>query len=624
MLRGRAKTIFVVLAICTVLALAAGSASAAVKNMLVGKEQCAVAVKPQSVMAAWSVFEKGGNAFDAIVAEQAVNGLCNASANMVCGADVQVNVYVAAEKRVYAIDGEGRAPMLATIDWYNKNNDGQIPISDGLLCGTVPGIVDTWCLLLDKWGTWTLTDCLAEAIKYAEQGWPDTSFPSGSKLAKYPSSVAAFDLNKDGSSKLKPYDLIKYPQVAVTLRKLCAAEQAALKAGGSRHDGLMAARDRFYKGDIAKEMGEFSEKNGGLFRYEDFAQYHARIWDPIYIDYKGYRVYSNTNASNGPTVLCWLNMLKNFDLKSMKHGSVEYLHTMIETGKLAYADRLWLGDLDYYPVPYKGLLSEEYGKDRAKLVDPKVASQVVRVGNPWPYQGQPTPPNPWGLTDANRAEGVTAQVATADLVDDSDWAEVHGDTSGVSCADKWGNVIVMTPSLHSGWGTGVAMGNLGFCFNCRGDYYYLDPTHPNALKGGEAPNSTLMTIMVCDSQNRPVMTVASPGGDDQPGIDAQCVVAFIDFGMTIQDAVESNRIDLNAFPSNVWPHTFYPAALGIDARLSRNEDLYQKLLSMGHKVTKSTSEYIGTQHAMAFDYSHPGYTVYMTGIQPGGNWGLAK
>jgi gamma-glutamyltranspeptidase/glutathione hydrolase len=304
--------------------------------------------------------------------------------------------------------------------------------------------------------------------------------------------VFAFDLNPDGTSKIKQWDVIKYPQIAVTMRKLVAAESATLEAGGSRHDALIAARDRFYKGDIAQEIADFSEKNGGLFRYSDFANYHTNIGEPVSVNYRGYNVYSNRNGSQGPTVLFWLNLLENFDLKAMKHNSLAFWHTMVETGKLAYADREWLSDVDYYPVPYKGLLSKEYAKDRAKLVDPAKANNEFRIGNPWPYQGTPTPPNPWGLTDSTKTASVKIASA-ADFVDDTDWAEVHGDTSGVSCADKWGNVIVMTPSLHSGWGTGVVMGNTGVIFNCRGDYYYLDPLHPNALKPGERPCSTLMT-----------------------------------------------------------------------------------------------------------------------------------
>lgn len=582
-------------------------AGAAMKTLKAGTRQAVSMRKPESTAAAWAILEKGGNAFDAIVAGQAVNGIVDPSMNGMLGADMVTTFYVAAEKKVWFLDCEGTAPALATIEWYEENSRGEIPASDGLLSGTVPGIVAGWCYLLDKWGTMTLTEVLEPAIQLAEQGFPSTIWPTADKLMKYPSTVENLVKPNEGA---KPYDLLKFPQIAATMRKLVAAEQAALKAGKSRSEALRAARDEFYKGSIAREMADFSEKNGGLFRYEDFANYEVKLREPAVLDYKGYKVYTQSSSSQGGTVLIWLNILKNFDLKALKHNSVEYLHLLAETGKLAYADREWLADIDFYPVPWKGLLSEEYGKDRAKLVDMTQANNDLRVGNPWPYQGSKTPPNPWGLTDEQQA---AVQVANADVFD----AEfLHGDTSGVSCADRWGNVIVMTPSLHSGWGTGVVMGNTGVIFNCRGDYFFLDPDHPSALRPGSRPRSTLMTTLVCDAQNRPVFTIASPGGDDQPQIAVQAFLNFFEFGMDLQEAIEAPRMDLGSFPGSVFPHPFYAGRVEFESRIPA--DVQEKLAEMGHKVASPPpGPYSkGSQHGLALDYSRPGVVIYFAGADP--------
>ena len=230
-------------------------------------------MRPESTQVAERILRAGGNAFDAAVAAQAVLALVDAPNNGV-GSDAMILVYDTRSQRAYSVNAEGTAPQLATIEWYQAHQAGKIPVSDGLLCGTVPGVVDAWYTLLDRWGTMTFAEVLAPAIEMADGGFVLSEKLAASlrseKLRKYPSSVTTFSLDRTWRAG----DIYRMPQLAATLRRLVEAEKAA--SGNGRNAALKAARDRFYQGDIAREMAAFSEQNGGLFRYEDFATYTRR------------------------------------------------------------------------------------------------------------------------------------------------------------------------------------------------------------------------------------------------------------------------------------------------------------------------------------------------------------
>jgi gamma-glutamyltranspeptidase/glutathione hydrolase len=294
-----------------------------------GRTQAAASMKPEATRAAERILQAGGNAFDAAVAGQAVLGLVDAASNGV-GSDAVILVYDAKAKTVVSINAEGTAPRLATIEWYQKNLGGKLPQSDTLLSGTVPGVVDAWYTLLDRWGTMTFAQVLQPAIDMAENGFPigermARDIAGSQKLKKYPTSVKVYF---PGGAAPKPGDIFKNPDLARTLRKLVDAEKES--AGKGRHEALKAARDRFYKGDIARAMAKFSEEQGGLFRYEDFASYTDEVETPVSVDYRGYRVYKNPSASQGPTELIALNLLEGYDLKALGHNSPDYIHTSIE------------------------------------------------------------------------------------------------------------------------------------------------------------------------------------------------------------------------------------------------------------------------------------------------------
>jgi gamma-glutamyltranspeptidase/glutathione hydrolase len=532
------------------------------KQLVRGTDYAAASMAPQATLTAEHVLRAGGNAFDAIVAGQAVLGLVQPSLNGL-GSDATLLIYDAKAQKVWSLNAEGTAPKLATIEWYKANQGGKIPVNDSLLSGTVPGVVDAWTIMLSKWGTKTYAELLAPAIELAERGVPIGGRGMNSNaFKKYPSSLKLF-APPDGTS-WKDGQLWKNPDLARTLRRLVEAEKQASAQG--RVAGLKAARDRFYKGDIAREMAKFSEENGGLFRYEDFAQYTAKLEEPVSIQYRGYTVYKNASASQGPAELFALNILEGYDLKKMGLNSADYIHTSAEAIKLAMADRdTYLGDMDFIKIPYTGLLSKAYAAERRKLIDPAKASLDFRPGDVTPYAGESYQP-------AEHPRDVDMRGN----------ADHNGDTSYIAVVDQARNMISFTPSLHSAFGTKVAIAGLGFIFNCRGDYYSLVPGHANALAPGKRPRSTLQGTLVM-KDGKPFMITGSPGADDQCMRTIQTLLNVVDFGMNVQQAIEAPRWATRSFPASPFPHTMYPGDLWMESRIS--DAIRDDLAKRGHKVT---------------------------------------
>jgi gamma-glutamyltranspeptidase/glutathione hydrolase len=312
-------------------------------------------------------------------------------------------------------------------------------------------------------------------------------------------------------------------------------------------------------------MARFSEDSGALFRYEDFANYQAKVEEPVSVNYHGYTVYKNPSASQGPSELMALNLLEGYDLKKMGHNSADYIHTSAEAIKLAMADRdTYLGDADFISIPYRGLLSKEYAASRRALIDPAHASTEFRPGDVSPYAGP-------DYKTVNRPRDLTLGTN----------ANHTGDTSYIAVIDRDRNMISFTPSLHSGFGTKVVVGNLGFVFNCRGDYYSLTPGHANALEPGKRPRSTLQGTLVL-KDGKPFMVTGSPGGDDQCMRTMQTFLNVVDFGMNIQQAIEAPRWSTRGFPASPFPHTMYPGDLWIEGRIPTA--IRDALAARGHKV----------------------------------------
>lgn len=557
-----------------------------------GTQYAVSSMRQEATRAAARILESGGNAFDAVVAGQAVLALVNPESNGL-GADAVILVYDAAEKKVYSINAEGTAPKLATIEWYNENNGGKIPDSDGLLCASLPGVIDAWYLMLDRWGTMTFAQVLEQAIDVAENGFPmgdglARAIAGSKKIQKYPTSKKLYF--PDGTAP-HPGDIFRNLDAARMLRKLVEAEQAM--AGQGRREGLRAARDRFYKGDIAKTMGEFSEQNGGLYRYEDFVAYTAQVETPVSVNYRGYEVYKNPSSSQGPAELFLLNILEGYDMKNLGHNSPEYIHTSAEALKLAFADREMLGDTDFVRVPYEGLLSKAYADERRKLIDSDHASLEIRPGHPEKFMK---------LAATRPHIGHTH-------VGEADYSE--GDTSYIAVVDQDHNMVSFEPSLHSGFGTGIVMADLGFIFNCRGDYYSLTPGEARSLEPGKRPRSTLQSTLVM-KDGQPWLITGSPGGDDQIQRTVQTLMNMIDFGMNVQQAIEAPRWSTRGFASSVFPHNMsHPGDLSVESRIP--EAVQQALQAKGHKLQPIGGWSLGSNAAIAID---PKTGVLSAGADP--------
>ena len=545
-----------------------------------GTRYAVSSMKPEATEAAVRILEAGGNAFDAAVAGQAVLALVNPESNGF-GSDAVALVYNAREKKVHSIDAEGTAPKLATIDWYNKNNGGKIPDSDGLLSASLPGVIDAWYIMLDRWGTMTFAQVLERAIDVAENGYPigdglSRAIVGSKKIQKYPTTMSVYFPNGRAP---QPGEIFRNPGSARMLRKLVEAEKAA--AGKGRHEGLRAARDRFYKGDIARTMADFSEKNGGLYRYDDFAGYTARVETPVSTNYRGYDVYKNTSSSQGPAELFMLNILEGYQLKAMGHNSAEYIHTSAEALKLAFADRELLGDTSFVHIPFEGLLSKTYAAERRKLIESNKASLEIRPGNPEQFMK--------ATEQAPRARGAE--------IGEADYSE--GDTSYIAIVDKDRNMVSFEPSLHSGFGTGVVMGDLGFIFNCRGDYYSLTPGEARSLEPGKRPRSTLQSTLVM-KDGQPWMITGSPGGDDQIHRTVQTLLNLVDFGMNVQEAIEAPRWSSRSFASSVFPHRMSdPGNLSVESRVP--EAVQKALQAKGHKLQTARPWSLGSNAAIVVD-----------------------
>ena len=558
-----------------------GSGAQTMRPVIRGRQAAVSSMKAEATEAARRILQAGGNAFDAAVGGQAALAVTDFPMNGV-GSDAVVLIYNAQEKKVYSVNAEPRAPKLATIDWYEKNNGGKLPDSDGLLAGGLPGVVDAWYIILDRWGTMNFAQVLQPAIELAEDGFPLSERLAGiiaavEKIRKYPTTVKIYLPN---GQPPKAGEIFKNPDLARTLKKLVEAEQES-KAKG-RHEALKAARDRFYKGDLARALAAFSEANGGLFRYQDFADYTAEVETPVSIDYRGYRVYKNPSASQGPTELIALNLLEGYDLKALGHNSADFIHTSVEAVKLAMADReKFLGDMDFIKIPYDGLLSKDYARERRTLIDPQKASLELRPGSPEKFQ--------------NNAAALGGRPVHVTLDGN---ASHDGDTSYIAVVDKDRNMVSFEPSLHSEFGTGVVMGDTGIIFNCRGDYYSLIRGEANALEPGKRPRSTLQSTLVM-KDGQPFMITGSPGADDQVMRTMQTLLNIVDFGMNIQQAIEAPRWSSRAFPASPFPHTMYPGDLSVEARIPLTTQ--QALIARGHKLRVDPPWWIGSNAGILID-----------------------
>jgi gamma-glutamyltranspeptidase / glutathione hydrolase len=535
---------------------------------------------PLTTAAAFSILLKGGNAFDAGVASLIAGGVLEQDLYSL-GGEALVLVYPKKENKVTSIVGQGWAPKAVDVDWYlsrNKTLDGA-----GLDPAVVPGALHAALTVLEKWGTMSFEEVAAPGIGYAENGFPmrNSTAQAIQRQLKFfegwPGNKK-FWLKADGS-QYKPGETIKLPALARTLHRMVEAEKAA-KAKG-RSAGIIAARDRFYKGDIAAEMVAFLQKHGAPFDASDFADYYARIEEPAKTTYRGYTVYKHGFGSQGPVLLQALNILENFDLHAMGYASADYLHTVTEALKLAYADRdSYYADPAFVQVPGEGLLSKAYAKERAALIDPKKASTSFIAGDPTKYDSKV---KQWTFWKANVTDGVTPRTRSGQ---DENSPEIVKDTTHMAVIDRDGNIFDVTPS--GGWVPGaVILGDTGIGMSVRGEQFWLDKTRANQIRPRARPRYTLTPSIVFKG-DVPMMGIGTPGGDNQDQTILQALLSVVDFWNewypNLHGALERPRVQTMHFYGSFWPHTAGFNQLNVEATIP--DAVYNELKARGHDVSR--------------------------------------
>ena len=535
---------------------------------------------PLTTAAAFSILLKGGNAFDAGVASLIAGGVLEQDLYSL-GGEALVLVYPKKENKVTSIVGQGWAPKAVDVDWYlsrNKTLDGA-----GLDPAVVPGALHAALTVLEKWGTMTFAEVAAPGIAYAENGFPirnSTVRTIRSQLKFLESWPAnkAYWLKPDGS-QYRPGETIKLPTLARTLKRMVDAERAA--KGRGRAAGIVAARDRFYKGDIAKEMVAFLQKHGAPFDASDFADYYARIEEPAKTTYRGYTVYKHGFGSQGPVLLQALNILENFDLQKMGYASADYLHTVTEALKLAYADRdTYYADPAFVQVPGEGLLSKQYAKERAALINPAKASTTFIAGDPLKYDSKV---KQWTFWKANVENATTSRTERGA---ENDSSGIVKDTTHMAVIDKDGNIFDVTPS--GGWVPGaVILGDTGIGMSVRGEQFWLDKNRANQIRPRARPRYTLTPSMVFKG-DVPMMALGTPGGDNQDQTILQALLSVVDFWddwyPNLHGALERPRVQTAHFYGSFWPHDAGFNQLNVEATIP--DAVYNELKARGHDVSR--------------------------------------
>ena len=559
------------------------SARAALRPAVMGPSGGVSTGHPLTTAAAFGILLKGGNAFDAGVASLIAGGVLEQDLYSL-GGEALVLVYPKKEGKVTSIVGQGWAPKAVDVDWFtsrHKTLEGA-----GLDPAVVPGALHAALTVLEKWGTMSFADVSARAIEYAENGFPlRNSTAQGIErqldfFKKWPDNQKYW-LKPDGTS-YKPGETIKLPTLARTLKRMVEAERAAKSKG--RAAGIAAARDRFYKGDIAKEMIAFLQQHGAPFDHSDFAEYFARVEEPAKTTYRGYTVYKHSFTSQGPVLLQALNILENFDLHTMRHDSADYIHTVIEALKLAYADRdTYYADTAFVQVPGEGLLSKDYAKERAGLINPKAASKAFIAGDPLKYDSKV---KTWPYLKYNIADGTRMTTANQGESLGLDSAGVSKDTTHMAVIDKDGNVFDVTPS--GGWIPGaVILGETGIGMSIRGEQFWLDKTMANQIRPRARPRYTLTPSMVFKGAT-PIMGLGTPGGDNQDQTILQAFLNIVEFWddwyPNLHSAFEWPRFQTLHFHGSFWPHS--PGFNKLNLEQTIPEAVFNELKARGHDVSR--------------------------------------
>ncbi|MCW2865032.1 MAG: gamma-glutamyltransferase [Actinoallomurus sp.] len=553
--------------------------------------------------AGMSVLERGGNAFDAAVAAGFVLQVVEPHLNGP-GGDLPVLVWSEDDQRATAVCGQGTVPASATIEHYTGLGLDLVP-GTGLLAATVPGAFGAWLLMLERWGTWPLEDVLAPAISYAENGFPAIDRIAGTIgtvertfTEDWPTSAALWlpegRVPAVGSR-------LRNPVLAATYRRLA---ETARTASGDREARIAAARDAWYRGFVAEAIAKFCAEtswrdtsgrlHGGLLSGDDLDGWAASTEDPLGHDYDRYRVLKTGPWGQGPAFLQQLALLSGFDLEAAGFLSADYIHTVTEAAKLAFADReAWYGDPAHTDVPMDALLGADYNDARRALVGPE-ASLDLRPGSP----GGRTPVMPATAPGAAApiGDGVGEPTVRAD-------GRVAGDTCHLDIADRFGNLVSATPS--GGWlQSSPVIPELGFCLGTRAQMFWLEPGLPSSLRPGSRPRTTLSPSLAL-RDGKPWMAFGTPGGDQQDQWSLNFFLSVVHGGLNLQEAVDAPMFHSVHFPSSFYPRGSRPGGVVVEERI--DPAVVAELRRRGHDVDVQGPWTLGRLSAVTRDTGAPGF-----------------
>jgi gamma-glutamyltranspeptidase/glutathione hydrolase len=597
--------------------LASFSRAATNKPPLHAKKWLAITGKPLAATAGAMIFQKGGNAVDAAAAMIAAT--CTMWDTLSWGGETQALIYNPKTGKVVGINALGVAPTGATPEFFRAKGMAYPP-EYGPLAAVTPGTPGGIMVMLAEYGKLSLADVLAPAIDMAD-GYPveqqhvSTARKQRDWLLKWPESRRIL-LPRPGDQPPEAGEIFRQPDLAATLRKLVEAEKQALAAGKSRRDAILAAYDRFYRGDIAREFVRGSREVGGLHTLEDLANWKVRIEEPVKTTYKGIDVYKLDVWTQGPAMLQALNILEGMDLKAMGYDSARYIHALYQAMNLAFADRdFYYGDPYFPPAePTKGLLSKEYAKQRAATIDWTKNDPNVKPGDPYPFQGEENPFKSflerWKTAPARReaASEPAAQLSRRDAVSSSSPFEessfpsdsFFSGTTSVEAADAEGWVVSVTPS--GGWLPAVIAGKTGIGMSQRMQSFVLDPADGpfNVLEPGKHPRVTLTPTLAL-KDGKPYLCFSVQGGDSQDQNLLQFFLNVVEFGMTVQEATEAANVNSYQMRSSFGAHESRPGAMMIPASLP--PWVRAELVRMGYKL-EPVAKTSGPINAILLDRAH--------------------
>jgi gamma-glutamyltranspeptidase/glutathione hydrolase len=515
----------------------------ATRSVVYARHGMVAAAHPLAVQIGIDVLKEGGSAVDAAIAVNATLGFLEPVSNGI-GGDLFAIVWDAKTGKLYGLNGSGRAPMSLSAEKVPANDDGTIPLYSPY-SWTVPGTVDGWFELHEKFGKLPMERVLAPAIRAAEEGEPVPQVIAAAWersrhiFADMPGFAPTF--LPEGRAP-REGEVFRNPGLARSYRQI--AEHG---------------RDAFYRGDIARAIVEFSDANDGFFTMDDLDRHRSEWVEPQSTTYRGVTLYELPPNGQGIAALQMLNILEGFDLASMGRDSVEFWHTMIEAKKLAYEDRArYYADPAFAEIPIEGLISKEYGRERAKLIDPERAARRLEAGNP---------------------------------------RLGHGDTTYLSVADKDGNMVSLIQSNYTGFGSGYVVEGWGFGLQDRGGLFNLDPESANYLEGGKRPFHTIIPAFAM-KDGKPWLSFGVMGGDQQPQGHVQVLINMIDFGMNLQEAGDAARFHHGGSSEPTGTVMTDGGVLHLESTVP--PEVSRGLRRMGHRVADAVGIYGGYQ-AVAWD-----------------------